>query len=119
MGAAWDGSEKRGSRGVCPKCFPGFWASGTFYAHLATGMDVLCIRGVLGRGGVGAVTIFMGAEKSQCIRNMRPSGPPELLSVVSLSLEMSGPRASLRGQWALVAQPAFLPTLVGPACLAV
>lgn len=49
VGASWEGSEKRDLRGgVCPKCFPGFRASDTFYAQLATGTDVLCLRGVLG-----------------------------------------------------------------------
>lgn len=41
---------------------PWLWGFRRLYAHLAMGMDVLCIRGVLGRGG-GSHDIHGGREE--------------------------------------------------------
>lgn len=114
VGAARDGSEKRGSRGgVCPKCFPGLWASGTFHAHLAMGMDVLCICGVLGRGG--SHDIHRGREEPVC-QEHETLGAPRIVECC-LAFSRDEQAESLSGRTVGAGGPVSLPSHSGGPCL--
>lgn len=82
--------------GICTKRLTGLWAAGIICVPLSVRSEVHCTR-----GEAWGVMTFWESEKSWRVRNMRPSGPPELSQVVSLSrepLEMSRPMGSPRGQ---------------------